>query len=156
MTPWTAAHQASLSLTISQSLPKFMSTALVMPSSHLILISSSPSALNLSQHQWLFQRVRCCIREQNTGVSALASVHPMSIHSWFSFRLNGLISLQSKGFSGVFSRTTVWRYQFFGTPPSLWSRSQNHVTTGKTKPWLYGPLWAEQCLCSSTHYLGLS
>ena len=37
VTPWTAASQASLSLTISQSLPKFMSIALVMPSSHLIL-----------------------------------------------------------------------------------------------------------------------
>ena len=37
-TPWTAACQASLSLTISRSLPKFMSTALVMPSSHLILM----------------------------------------------------------------------------------------------------------------------
>ena len=36
-TPWTAAHQASLSLTISQRLPKFMSTELVMLSSHLIL-----------------------------------------------------------------------------------------------------------------------
>ena len=36
-TPWTAAHQASLSLTISQSLPKFMSIELVMPSNHLIL-----------------------------------------------------------------------------------------------------------------------
>ena len=36
-TPWTVAHQASLSLTISQSLPKFMSIASVMPSSHLIL-----------------------------------------------------------------------------------------------------------------------
>ena len=36
-TLWTAAHQASLSLTISRSLPKFMSIALVMPSSHLIL-----------------------------------------------------------------------------------------------------------------------
>ena len=35
--PWTAAYQASLSLTISWSLPKFMSIALVMPSSHLIL-----------------------------------------------------------------------------------------------------------------------
>ena len=35
-TPWTAAHQASLSLTISQSLPKFMSVALVMPSGHLV------------------------------------------------------------------------------------------------------------------------
>ena len=36
MTPWTAAHEASFSLTISQSLLKFMSIALVMPSSHLI------------------------------------------------------------------------------------------------------------------------
>ena len=36
-TPWTAAHQASLSFTISQSLPKFVSTASVMPFSHLIL-----------------------------------------------------------------------------------------------------------------------
>ena len=41
-TPWTAAHQASLSLTISQSLPKFMSIASVMPSSHLILILLLP------------------------------------------------------------------------------------------------------------------
>ena len=37
VTPWTAACQASLSFTISWSLPKFMSTTLVMPSSHLIL-----------------------------------------------------------------------------------------------------------------------
>ena len=36
-TPWTAAHQVSLSLTISQSLPKFTSIESVMPSSHLIL-----------------------------------------------------------------------------------------------------------------------
>ena len=37
VTPWTAAHQTSLSLTISQSLPKFMSIELVMLSNHLIL-----------------------------------------------------------------------------------------------------------------------
>ena len=36
LTPWTAAHQASLSLTVSQSLPKFMSISLVMPPIHLI------------------------------------------------------------------------------------------------------------------------
>ena len=35
--PWIAAHQASLSLTISRGLPKFISIVLVMPSSHLIL-----------------------------------------------------------------------------------------------------------------------
>jgi len=55
-TPWTAAHQASLSITKSLSLLKFMSIELVMPSNHLIFLSSpSPSAFNLSQHQGLFK-----------------------------------------------------------------------------------------------------
>ena len=57
VTPWTAACQVSLSVFTSRSLPKFMSIALGMPSSHLIhpLMSSSLSALSLSQHQGLFQ-----------------------------------------------------------------------------------------------------
>ena len=46
--------------------------------------------------------------DQNTGASA--SVPP--IQGWFPLRLIGLISLQSKGLSGVFSSTTVWRHQF--------------------------------------------
>ena len=60
MTPWTAACQASLSLTISQSLLKFMSIPSVdaIQPSHP-LMPSSPSALNLSQHQGLFQWVGC-------------------------------------------------------------------------------------------------
>ena len=53
--PWTAACQASLSFTISQSLLKLMSTELVMPSNHLILLSPSPLTFNLSQHYSLFQ-----------------------------------------------------------------------------------------------------
>ena len=56
-TPQTAARQASLSITISQSLPKFTSIASVIPSSHLTLWHSFSSALNLSQHQGLFQLV---------------------------------------------------------------------------------------------------
>ena len=55
--PWTAAHQASLSFTIFQSLLKFMPIELVMLSSHLILSSTSPPALNLSQHQGLLEWV---------------------------------------------------------------------------------------------------
>ena len=54
--PWTAAHQASLSFTISQSLLKLMSTESVMPSNHLTpLLPSSPPALSLSQglFQWV-------------------------------------------------------------------------------------------------------
>ena len=58
MTPWTIAQQASLSFTIPQSLLKLVSTELVMPSNHLILCHPiSPPAVNLSQHQGLFQRV---------------------------------------------------------------------------------------------------
>ena len=56
-TPWTAACQASLFITNSWSLPKLMIIESVMPSSHLILSSPSPPALNLSQHQGLFKWV---------------------------------------------------------------------------------------------------
>ena len=54
-TPWTAAHQASLSITISWSLLKLMSIESVMLSNHLIPLSSPSPAFNLSQHQGLFQ-----------------------------------------------------------------------------------------------------
>ena len=54
-TPWTAAHQAPLSFTISQNLLKFLSTEPGMPSNHFILSPSSPPALNLFQHQGIFQ-----------------------------------------------------------------------------------------------------
>ena len=57
MTLWTATCQVSLSFTISQSLLKLMSIELMMPSNHLILLSPSPPALNLSEHQCLFQWV---------------------------------------------------------------------------------------------------
>ena len=60
---------------------------------------------------------------QSIGSSASASVLPMNIQGWFPLGLTGLISLQSKGLSRVFSSTTVWRHQFFGTQPSLWSIS---------------------------------
>ena len=56
-TPWTTARQVSLSFTIFQSLLKLRTIKSVMPSNHLILLSSSPSALNLSQRQGLFQCV---------------------------------------------------------------------------------------------------
>ena len=65
-----------------------------------------------------------CIRWSNTVASALASVLPMSIQGWFPLRLTGLISLLSKGLSGVFSRP-----QFEGINSlvlsSLWSSSHN-------------------------------
>ena len=74
---------------------------------------------------WLF-----ATDDQNTGVSSSfrwvsASVLPMSIQGWFPLRLTDLISLQSKGLSGVFSSITVQRHQFFGSLPSLQSSSHN-------------------------------
>ena len=48
---------------------------------------------------------------------------PMNIQGWYHLRLTGLISLQSKGLSGVFFSTTIWKHQFFGTQPSMWSNS---------------------------------
>ena len=61
------------------------------------------------------------------SIGASASVLPMSIQGWFPLGLTGLISLLSKGLSGVFSSTIVWKHQFFGTQPSLWSNS--HICT---------------------------
>ena len=60
---------------------------------------------------------------QSIGASASATVLPMSIQGWFPLGLTGLISLQSKGLSRVFSGTTIQRHQFFGIQPSFWSKS---------------------------------
>ena len=67
---------------------------------------------------WLFTS-----GDQNIGASASASVLPMNIQGWFPLGLTGLISFQSKRLSRVFSSTTVWKYQFLGIQPSLWSSS---------------------------------
>ena len=63
---------------------------------------------------------------QSIGVSASASVLPMNIQGWFPLGLTGLISLLCKGFSRVFSKTTVWKHHFFSAQPSLWSNSHIH------------------------------
>ena len=59
--------------------------------------------------------------------SASASVLPMNIQGWYLLGLTSLISLLSKGFSSVFSSTTVQKHQFFRTHPSLWSNSHIHT-----------------------------
>ena len=68
---------------------------------------------------------------QSIGDSASASVSPMTIQDWFPLGLTGLISLQSKGLSRVFSNITVQKHQFLGIQPSLWSNSHVHT-------WLLG------------------
>ena len=74
---------------------------------------------------------------QITG--ALASVLPMNIPGLFSLGLTGLICLQSKGLSRVFSNTTVQKHQFFSTRSSLWSNSHIHMwLLEKPLLWLVG------------------
>ena len=121
-TPWTAACQASLSITNSWTLLKLMFLELVMPSKHLILccplllasifpsirVFSNESVLHLSQSDG-----------QSIGVSASASALPLYIQNWFPLAWTGWISLQTKGLSRVFNNTTVQKHQFFGAQLSL-------------------------------------
>ena len=83
------------------------------------LSSPFPPELYLSKCQGIFQWVGSM--HPRIGASALASVLPMNIQGWFHLGLTGLISLLSKGFSRVFSNTTVRKHKFFDAQPSLWS-----------------------------------
>ena len=119
-TPWTAAHQASSSITNSQSLLKLISIELVMPSNHLILCrplllppSIFPSIRVFSNESALH------IRGPKYWISAPTSVLPMNIQDWFPLGWTGWISLQTKGLSRVFSNTTIQKHQFFGAQLSL-------------------------------------
>ena len=68
------------------------------------LSSPFPPALNLSQHQGLFQGVSSSHQVARVmKFPALASVLPMNIQGWFPLGLTGLISLLFKGLSRVFS-----------------------------------------------------
>ena len=109
-TSWTAARQASLSFTISQSLFKLMSIESMMPSDDLILcfpFSSCPQSFPASgifPMSWHFVS-----GNQSTGAPVSASVLPMNIQGWFPLGLTGWISLLPKGLSRVFSRlVTYW------------------------------------------------
>ena len=100
LTPWTAAHQASLSITNSQSLLKLRSIESVMPSNHLILcypFSSCPQSFPASGSSQMSQLFAS--GSQSIGVSASASVLLMNIQDWFPLGWIGWISLQSKGLS---------------------------------------------------------
>ena len=91
------------------------------------LLPPSPPAFNLPQDQGLFQWVVSASSGQSIGASASASILPMNIQDWFPLELAGLISLQSKGLSRVFSNTTVQKHQFFGAQRSLWSKFHIHI-----------------------------
>ena len=123
----TAAGQALLSITTSWNLLKLMSFESMMSSNHLILChlfpsfpQSFPGSGSYTVSQFFASG------GQSIGASASASVLPMNIQGWFPLGLIGLMSVQSKGLSRVFSNITVRKCQFFSAQFSLWSNISIH------------------------------
>ena len=135
VTPWTAARQASLSITNSQSPPKPMSIESVMPSIRLIICcpllfvpSVFPSIMVFSNESALHIRW-----PKYWSFSFNISPLPMNTQDQSPLGWTGWISLQSKGLSRVFSNTTVQKHQFFGAQLSyIVQLSHPYMTTGKT------------------------
>ena len=128
MTPWTAACQASLSITNYQRLLKLMSIESVMPSNHLILCR--PLLLSPS----VFPSIRVFSNESVLHIrwpkywSFSFSISPSNLYpGLIPLGWTGWISLQSKGLSRVFSNTTVQNHQLFST--ELSSQSNSHIYT---------------------------
>ena len=119
-TQWTTAHQASLSITYSQSLLKLISIESVMPSNHLILCcpllllpSVFPSIRVFPKSQFFTSG------GQSIGASASTSVLPMNTQNQLPLGWTGWISLQFKGLSRVFFNTIAQKDHFFGSQLSL-------------------------------------
>ena len=91
VSPWTAARQASLSVTNSQSLLKLISIKSVMLSNHLILCTPFSSCFWSSQHQWLLQWVSSS--NQLARVLEFQLQHPMNIQDWFPLGWTDWMSL---------------------------------------------------------------
>ena len=157
-TPWTAAHQASLSITNSWSPPKPMSIWVgdaIQPSHPLS--SPSPPALKSFPASGSFQMSQLFIwGGQSIGVSASTSVLPMNTQDWSPLGWTGWIPLRSKGLSGVFSNTTVQKHQFFSAQLFLWSNSHIHMEIKPEywKDWSWS--WSSNTLATwckeSTHW----
>ena len=90
------------------------------------LLSLSPPAFSLSQHQDLFQWVNSHQVAKVLELQLQPLILPMNTQDWFPLVLTGLILLP-KGLSRVFSNTTVQKYQFFSAQFSLWSSSYIHT-----------------------------
>ena len=122
------------------------------------LLSLSPPALNLFQHQGLFKWI-----SSSHQVAKLLefqfqpSVFPMNTQDWSPLGWTGWISLQSKGLSRVFSNTTVQKLNssvlsFLYSP----THTSIHDYWNKPKLWLNRSLLPKECLCFLICCLGWS
>ena len=154
-TPRTVARLAPRSSIISLSLIKFMSFELVMLSNHLIichLLLLLPS---------IFLNIRGFSNEsalpirwpnyQSPSISP-SNEYPRLLYFKISFR----IPLQSKGISRVFSSITIWKHQFFGAWPSLWSNSHIHTYSYQQTCWHVVRHVNKSRLCFLIHCVDLS
>ena len=138
MTPWTAAHQASQSFTISLSLLKLMSIELMMLSNHLILCHPFLLLPSIFPSIRVFSKEFCSFPPlftsggQSIEAPASASVFPMNIQDWFPLGLTGWMSLQSKGLSSLLqhhsSKASVIQCSAF----FMVQFSHLYMTAGKT------------------------
>ena len=127
-TPWTAAHQASLSITNFWSSLKLMSIESVMPSSHLIpchpllLLPPIPPSIKVFSNESTL-----CMRWPKDWSFSFSISPSKNTQDWSLLEWTGWNSLQSKGLSRVFSNTTVQKHQFFSA--QLSSQSNFHIHT---------------------------
>ena len=125
-TPWTAAHQASLSINNSRRWLKLLSIEMVMPSNHLILYHPLLLPPCLSQHQGLFQWVSSSHQVAKVWLSVSASVLPMNIQVGYplGWTLKSLLQHHSS------KALILWHSAFF-----IVQLSHPYMTTGKTITW---------------------
>ena len=125
---WTAACQASLSITNSRMLLKLMSIKSVMPSSRLILCHLLLLLPSIFYSIRVFSKETVlCIRWPKDW-SFRFTISPSNEYSGLiSFRMDWFDLLESKGLSRVFSNTTVQKHQFFSA--QLSSQSNSHIHT---------------------------
>ena len=133
-TPWIAAHQASLSFTISQSFLKFMSIESAMPSNHLVLCHPpSPPAFSLSQHQGLFSESALRIRWPKYWNFSLGISPSNEYSGLISFRIDWFYLLAVQGTRKSLLQhhrlkaSILWHSVFFTV-----QLSHLYITTGKT------------------------
>ena len=129
VTPWTAARQASLSFTISQSLLKFMSVELVMPSNHLILCRHLLLLPSIFPSIRVFSNKSVLRIRWPTYWSISFSISPSNEYSGLiSFRIDWLDLLAIQGtLKRLLQHHTIQKHQFFSTQPCL--RSNSHIHT---------------------------
>ena len=133
-TPWTVAHQASLSITNSWGLLKLRFIESVMPSNHLIVCGSClllpsifPSIKSFQMSQFF---ISC---GQSIGFSASTSVLPTNIQDWFPLEWTGWISLQPRGLlKGILQHHSSNASVLQGTAFLIVQFSHSYMTTGKT------------------------